>query len=463
MHRVLFALIVLLSLASCGINMDVGSSSDIKSQIASKSCSFMDEYASGFNFLTHAELFKMDQYDQFDGITFEEVVRFSESVKGTYIETSFETSIFPQSLISAAQKILYSLDTYSHKDMDNRTTYFGALLNRMGESTFEITADELFSQFPNLNEHKDEFEDVYEVYEFFSGMTGCFAIYRIDMRNGDDRYIFLCNSGGSDGAVYVSISDFVNGEFLPVVTFYTQNWGFSTVIQFEDNYYYAFFHYNYNLKAYDGIRIHRISEFAQEETVLIKYLPSRYFWKNMYILPSFNELEIAQYIDAIKEPLTQLGYIDTGIIAGNNVFIGDEELSEAFPLSHNGGENEYYKIDFTNSGKPLYVWKSLFEPSNTSTMRLNVVFYTYDNLEEQLHKLDSLSFTETTENGNELMQMWFKDIQGMVFTFRVYRTYDYNYLLNVSLIYEDQILHVRSDIFSPEREFQVSCVQDNNM
>jgi len=52
-----------------------------------------------------------------------------------------------------------------------------------------------------------------------------------------------------------------------------------------------------------------------------------------------------------------------------------------------------------------------------------------------------------------LVQIWFKKIDGKVFTFILHHISDYNYMLNVMLIEEGVITIVRTDIISPQREF----------
>ena len=52
--------------------------------------------------------------------------------------------------------------------------------------------------------------------------------------------------------------------------------------------------------------------------------------------------------------------------------------------------------------------------------------------------------------------MWFKKIDGKVFTFRIYHVSDYNYVLNTVLVEGNHVMQVRNDIFSPQRKFVIT-------
>ncbi len=52
-----------------------------------------------------------------------------------------------------------------------------------------------------------------------------------------------------------------------------------------------------------------------------------------------------------------------------------------------------------------------------------------------------------------LVQMWFKEMEGKVYTFCLYHVSDYNYMLNVVLLEGNKVNRVRTDILSPQRHF----------
>lgn len=52
-----------------------------------------------------------------------------------------------------------------------------------------------------------------------------------------------------------------------------------------------------------------------------------------------------------------------------------------------------------------------------------------------------------------LVQMWFREIGGKIYTFRMYDVGDYNYMLNIVLLEGDHVTQIRSYIVIPQRHF----------
>lgn len=61
--------------------------------------------------------------------------------------------------------------------------------------------------------------------------------------------------------------------------------------------------------------------------------------------------------------------------------------------------------------------------------------------------------------GGLLVQLWFKEIEGKIYTFRLLLNNGYNYVLNVSLIEGIGITQVQSYIIVPKKEFQIQSVE----
>ena len=53
----------------------------------------------------------------------------------------------------------------------------------------------------------------------------------------------------------------------------------------------------------------------------------------------------------------------------------------------------------------------------------------------------------------KLVQMWFKEMEGKVYTFCLYHVSDYNYMLNVVRLEGNEVNRIRTDILSPRRHF----------
>lgn len=59
-------------------------------------------------------------------------------------------------------------------------------------------------------------------------------------------------------------------------------------------------------------------------------------------------------------------------------------------------------------------------------------------------------------SGNEnFIQMWFKKIEGKIYTFQLYWQDDYNFLLTASLIEGEQQQYQQIYLISPEREYNI--------
>ena len=227
----------------------------------------------------------------------------------------------------------------------------------------------------------------------------------------------------------------------------------------ENAFYYIFRQCNYNLKVYDALKIHRLKDNPEEETVVIRFLPTEYVWKPSdsaapYLADTGDGDAIDAYIAQIKDEITSEQYLDRGTSRdGARVYYGDEEETADFLL------DEYktvYQADLANCGMPVYLWKAMFIPSSSHAQEyLRIRFFLFDRQENAEHELDQLSQYDMT-GGIRLFQMWFREIGGKVYTFRMYHVSDYNYLLNVMLLEQDRATQVRAYLLSPRWEFVVT-------
>ena len=398
--------------------------------------------------MLNKSLFELAVNSPFIGITDDEVLMYAEEVKGDYLETAYEGELCPPALISIMEYALYNLDGL---DITEDNDYFDTL-RALGSDDFQVTLEELYALVPELREQG--IADRYEGYQYFNDLMDCVDIFHMNLTTGEENYLFVYHSGGSYGAMYVVLKQLVDGELVEIGDFMTQNNGYGRVIAYEEEYYYVFLQYNYNLKNYDGVRIHKLGEYADRDNILIRYVPDRYFWKNVYRSRKSGELEIARYVDSIKAVVAAAPYIEAGDVTGVSDFSGDEQQEKELKFSDGHGA-DYYKIDFANIGTPVYFYRFSFEPSNYRTAwQLRARFYMYDTQEELAIELEKMALTELSLPLEiKLMQLWFKELEGKVFTFRMYHIFNYNYLLNVSLVEGDTVTQVRNDMISPQRHF----------
>jgi len=276
-------------------------------------------------------------------------------------------------------------------------------------------------------------------------------IFRISGSNGQEQYIFEYGTGGSNGGVCVSVNDYIDGEFVLVSKFETQNEGMGRVIKYENSYYYTYLSCNYNLKEYDGVRLHKLDSQPETQNLLIRYLPKEYTRRQLY----FNANATSEIGESIEDYLEKTGaefmtaqYLDYGKGTVDEYY-GDEEKAEKVLET---GE-AVYMADIANCGLPIYMSKSEYEPSNMSTAEyLKIRFYYFNPEEDVFVKMENLSMEEY-EPGIRLMQLWVKEFEDSIYTFRVYHVSDYSYLLNIIKLDEDKVTHIATYALLPEKEF----------
>ncbi|MBQ9989551.1 MAG: hypothetical protein IJP31_01200 [Lachnospiraceae bacterium] len=383
----------------------------------------------------------------------------AEEVKGEFQEVIPTDSFFPKELMIRLEKIIYqSLDAEMEKYLYSGQTYLPPYMEQMAALEVEpVKIGEMTQLFPQLKNEEIE-DDLFEAYRLVTGYESVSDLIQISWRGENNVFVCVRDHGGSNGAQAVSIEQWNGEEFVTLDEFDTQNYGWGKVINYGGEYYYIFWQYNYSLKNYDGIRIHRLGEKSAEQTVLIKYLPHDYIWENLYDGTKTTSLkdELADYLSSVQAELISLTYLEQGQ-EGCSVFVGDEETIHR-------DENErytktWYKTDFTNTGIPVYLEKSSFSPSDRrSIWHLRTYFYLIDSYDNTVYELDKIGTgTELPrENMPVLVQLWFREFSGKVYTFSLYHVSDYSYLLNVSLIEGDSITRIRTDILLPERHFTLS-------
>ena len=262
--------------------------------------------------------------------------------------------------------------------------------------------DQMKSLFPELEKSEIEITNKFDAYKLVSGTENCVNMFHFQMASDQDNYVIVESSGGSNGAIVVELTKRENGEFITISSFETQNEGYGRVIQYGGEFYYVFAEYNYNLKTDDGIRIHRLGENAAEENLLIKYLPYNYIWKNVYMTAEGSCL---------------------GTI-----------------------------------GVSIYMRKSNFIPSNYRTVwQFKRRFFLPDSGNNCVRELERLEIgaeaIPPASNRPNLVQMWFEEIEGKVYTLCLYHVFDYNYVFCAYVLEGNQIERIRTDILSPQRAF----------
>ena len=143
------------------------------------------------------------------------------------------------------------------------------------------------------------------------------------------------------------------------------------------------------MKIYGGIRLYKIGANTETENILIQYIPEEYIWKNIYTAESNSNAQLDRYLEAIKQEITSKQYLEVGAGEDIKVFYGDE-VEETTILPDE--VNEYFKVNFFNNGVPIYIAKSMFEPSDyRNRLYLRSEFYFYDSQNQAFEELSNLS------------------------------------------------------------------------
>ena len=373
----------------------------------------------------------------------------SEEVKGEFVPAAANGFGFPKELVMRLEEAFYySCNTKSRGE----ESAYDKTVAELGGDEFRMRPEDIYRSFPQIAACKEQIESEEDAYalmqEQMGGPPDCLKMFYIPEGGEPERYIFVYRSGGSDGVVSVMQAQLQDNRFVSIGEFETQNEGEGTVIRYDGEFYYVFLQYNYNLKYYDGIRLHKLGSDPETENLLIRYLPEQFVWKNIY---SSAGGELDEYLEAVKEDFTKGNYLDDGQNSEvPGIYYGDETETSDFCQQ---AQDTLYKTDLANCKIPVYLCKNLYTPSDIkSRCHLKIQFFLYDSEKDSVAELEKLSINDDGGWLN-LVQMWFQEIGGKVYTFCVYHITDYNYMLDVVLLEEDRITHVRTVLLLPERKF----------
>lgn len=381
---------------------------------------------------------------------------YAREVKGEFVPAVEKNSVFPEELVVMLEETLYHLDYVVLEQPENP---FYDTVHALEAAEFAVRFEDMELLFPKLAAYKEQLQGEWKAYELLPELYGipkhCFGIFHFSMAEGQDNYVFVYDWGGTSGAASVLLTERVGDDFVYISEFDLQNYKTGCVIQYEGEFYYVYLQSNGTLAVCDGIRIHRLESDPEQENLLLRYLPEEYVWKKyLYYNGKYSSQEDAldNYIEEIKAEITSEDYLDRGMNPNGVTCycIGEEESPDikADPYSTT------YKMDIANCGLPVYFWKTVtYYPSISEHLKIH--FYYFDEESDSVVELEQLAEDEYP-HGLNLLQMWFHEIDGKVYTFRIYHLSDYNYMLNVILLEGDQVTQICSEILLPQRKFVVT-------
>ena len=348
--------------------------------------------------------------------------RLAKKVKGDFVAVNYEHKDIPNSLIILAEKALFDGD-----------------MNQLNINTslYEISESDYYDTFgDNLYTSKDEFE------RYVS------HIYKYQLDN-DTYYLKVEDSGGTGRYVYITIYKELDGELTVMDSWITLDID-ARIIEYKDNLYFIESSYNYYNKYTYTINIYRLVPEVIKDYVMIELKSNQYEWEEIYNNHQSYEKSISTYVDSIKSDLMDKSPIDDNI----QVYLGDEtsQFDEEKKLrlkSVGGNDYDYYAIDFNNDSELEYFDRHYEFPSNYPTLFLiNNIYHFTDK------RVRSINGDFKSEDST-LVQLWFKEIDGKVFTFRLFLRGGNNYYFNVSLVENTKIIQVQSYLIVPREEFKI--------
>lgn len=354
----------------------------------------------------------------------EDMERYGAEVQGEFVPVDHEDEKVPNSLIAAMEDALF------HRTLDEID---------MGSSALEVDKNAYFETYLQGMEHADK--------EYFDRYVQHVYEYSLD---GSRYFLEVADSGGSARFVDVSIYKEEEGSVVLTDTLMSLDLD-AKVISYEGKLYFIEKSYNYYSKFVDTVYIYPLESDEFKSYVSIRLDPVRYEWKTYYQdQDSRYADQVSDYVAGIREELMGKSQIDDSI----DVFIGDEsrdvDNNRFLRLKSVGAYVPCYEIDFDNDGEMEYAAKHHWYPSNYTHMYLITNFYKFTD-----ERLCEIGCGVDNDTGT-LIQQWFHELDGKIFTFKLYLGTGYNYFLNVSLIEGTEVTQVQTYIIAPKSEFLVS-------
>lgn len=364
--------------------------------------------------------------------------------------TEYDGELFPEDLIVECQNVLYEVFEKG-ADISEEDGSYAKWLNSYGAEEYILSLEDICELFEEFE--YDNITDIYEAYELISGFENCTSIFWMKRDSGEDTFLLCVDSGGSYGIYNIYLAELVNGNLVVQDSFEAQGEGLGRVIKDEQSYYYLYLQYNKNLKNYDGVKVHRLEQDAEHENILIRYIPKEFVVENLSVSDIDANEKIEAYIQEIKTDLQNGKYLDAGNGEDWDCLMGDEVLEEQFPLTSEF--DKYVKADMANIGIDVYFQKKIFIPSNTAfSAYYKTDFYLWDVTTNEVLKLDALRIKNMEKN--QLVQLWSKKFDDLMYVFKIFHLENYEYVLEVSLLNGNSIASIRTDVILPVCRFELT-------
>lgn len=378
----------------------------------------------------------------------------SNKIQTEYANPDFEKA-FPENMYLLSKEYAQEVEgKFTAVDYADETIP-NELIVMMEKALFEGDFEEVLSRDAFLEADREAYLEKYwgELHDEYYEEYLLRHVYHYELE-GEKYYLTVEHSGGTAGFVGIYVyREIEDGRDLELV----EGWnGLDTeakVIQYQNELYLIERSYNYYSKVWDTVYLYKLVPEKIKQYVYIRLYPEEYFINKIYDKEMPYSREIEEYVESIWEELMEKSPISDDIELFTGVEsseIDKEKLQRIQSVEGSRDSNaDYMEVDFNNDGEPEYIRRAFWFPSNSTLLYLQhwICCFADGRVVEK-----SSPFSK---GGDRLIQLWFQEIDGKVFTFRLFLNDGYNYCLNVSLMEGDCITQVQTYLIIPRREFQI--------
>lgn len=177
-----------------------------------------------------------------------------------------------------------------------------------------------------------------------------------------------------------------------------------------------------------------------------------YKWENIYGCGDPYENDVSKYVESIDDTLPD---VSAGAYTGDESYDFDRVKQQRLKSVSEkliSEEPDFMEIDFNNDGVPEY-----FSKMCEGNRELYSDVYQFKDGKAAMmdYTMNNYRISDKKDLKYHLKQLWFKEISGKIFTFRLFSRDDY-YVLNASLVRGADISQVVSYVIVPIREIRTT-------
>lgn len=320
----------------------------------------------------------------------------------------------PEGLVALAQEALFEEDWSALAELAEplELTEYAYLL----ESRYPNTPQEII---PGIN----------RVYQYTLG--------------GETFLLFMEDSGGS--ARYMINNCFqLTQNGLEWLNDQWNTWWDDYVVPYGGSFYLVDGNYDYYTDYPNTVYLHPLTmEGISEDATKVSLVPVEYEWARGYQGGDPRLEQINRYVEGIQEELMKASLPNNIILyTGCEDPVTDPALLQCLPDG-----DTWHMADYNNDGQVEYLRRRYLYSGNDSLLGLSAERYRI----EDTAKKDSPYFSGDCT----LMQLWYQEIEGKIYTFQLFLTERYSYFMNVSLYEENRVSRVAGYYVTPRCEWRI--------